>query len=155
MMTVVVLTRDGCDRATAYHQANKIVRAPEGIYVTWLDAAFRCMLTHAKPDGTVGGTVPMAQGFDNHCGGTLVRTPDGVTHFLSGSHHVGFLYRSSATPMAPESWSLPECAGMLPTYPSLVYDREGLLHLAHRHSSMHKSGGAWGVGWSMKLPGKP
>ena len=134
MMTPIVLTRDGCDRAAAYGQANKIVRAPEGVYVTWLDASYRCMLTHVMPDGSVRDTIPMFQGSDNHCPGTIVRTPDGVVRFASGSHSVAFMYRSSTTPMDPASWSLPECVGMLVTYPSLVHDLEGRLHLANRYS---------------------
>ena len=154
-MTPIVLARDGCDRATGYGQANKIVRAPEGLYVTWLDTTYRCMVTHVRQDGSVGDTIPMFQGFDNHCAGTIIRTPDGVVHFASGSHSVAFMYRSSATPMVAASWSLPECVGMLSTYPSLVHDLEGRLHLAGRYSVTDRTTNVYGVCWGMKPRGRP
>jgi len=50
MLKRVVLNRDGCDRATAYPQGNKIVRAPGGLYLAWPDADCRCMLTRVGPD---------------------------------------------------------------------------------------------------------
>lgn len=36
MTTSIALAADGCDRATAYHMSNKILRREDGIYV-WLE----------------------------------------------------------------------------------------------------------------------
>lgn len=153
MIASTLLTTDACDRSTAYHQANKIVRTRDGLWVTWLDAAYRCVVAEVGFDGRVRGEVLLSQGFDNHCGGALTQTPDGVLHFISGSHHRGFVYRFSATPMKAESWSLPQCAGYLPTYPSLVHDLQGTLHLAHRRAAQD-SVTPWGINWAMKPAGE-
>ncbi len=154
MIRAVTLTAQGCDRSTAYHQANKIVRAGDALWVTWLSEDYRCIVAEVAPDGRVRGEVPVSQGFDNHCGGALTRTPDGVLHFMSGSHHLGFIYRSSAAPMRPESWSLPQGVGATATYPSFVHDLQGALHLAHRRAAAD-SATPWGVNWTWKVPGEP
>jgi hypothetical protein len=148
-----LLTSDGSDRCTAYHQANKIVRTGDGLWVTWLDAEYRCVIADVAPDGRVRGVVPVSQGFDNHCGGAITRTPDGLLHFVSGSHHRGFIYRYSATPMKPESWSLPQGVGYMPTYPSLVHDLNGTLHLAHRRGAPDNVT-PWGINYATKAAGE-
>ena len=153
MIASIPLATDGCDRCTAYHQANKIVRTDDGLWVTWLDAQYRCVVAEVAPDGGVRGVVPVSQGFDNHCGGAVTRTPDGVLHFVSGSHHRGFVYRYSATPMKPESWSLPQGIGFIPTYPSLVHDLTGTLHLAHRRGAPDAFT-PWGINYAIKPAGE-
>ena len=154
MNNIVTLVRDGCDRATAYHQANKIVRVDNGYYVTWLDSQFRCVVAHVANDGQLRGPVALAQGLDNHCGGAITRTPDGTLHFVSGSHSHGFVYRSSRTPLVAESWSLPQGVGRSATYPSLVHDCAGNLHLAHRYSG-NTPLDHWGVCWYTTTPPSP
>ncbi len=151
MKTVCTLTADGCDRATAYHMSNKIVRRSDGLYVTWLDAAYRCILARVEPDsGRVAAAFSLAQGFDNHCGAALAQAPDGRMHFMAGSHRRGaFIHRWSDTPSDPASWSLPEAVGAEPTYPSFVCTPGGLLCLAHRQGwDAH-----WGVNWLTRRPG--
>jgi hypothetical protein len=149
-----LLSRDGCDRSTAYHQANKIVRADDGLYVTWLDAAYRCLVARVSPKGKVLGQVVLAQGYDNHCGGTLARTPDGALHFLSGSHHVSFVYRHTRTPGAAESWSPPQAVATRGTYPSFVADPSGNLHLACRQMGAGETE-PWGVACYEHRPPDP
>lgn len=150
MKTVCTLTDDGCDRATAYHMSSKIIRRPDGLYVTWLDAAYRCILARVEPDsGLIAAAFSLAQGFDNHCGAALARAPDGRLHFMAGSHRRGaFIHRWSDTPSDPASWSLPEAVGAEPTYPSFVCTPGGLLCLAHRQGwDAH-----WGVNWLTRKP---
>ncbi len=109
MNTSFVLADNGCDRATAYHMSNKIVRHSDGLFVTWLDENYRAVIAHVEPDtGDVLSATPLHQGSDNHCGGTLAVTPDNRLHIVAGSHHPPFIYRHSATPADPHSWSLPE-----------------------------------------------
>jgi len=135
MLKAWTLAGDGCDRATAYHMSNKIVRRGEELYVTWLDAAYRNIVARVDPaNGAVLGAVAVAQGFDNHCGAAMTLTPDGQLHVVAGSHSGGFVYRSGDAPLDEGRWSLPESPGACATYPSLVSDREGGLHLAHRYS---------------------
>jgi len=143
------LAKDGCDRATAYHMSNKIVRREGELFVTWLDSSYRNVVAAVDPaGGAVQRTVVVGQGFDNHCGAAMALTPDGVLHVVNGSHHRGFVYRCSDDPAASESWSPPEAVGCRPTYPSLVSDLKGDLHLTHRYSPMY--GGRWGTAWCKK-----
>ena len=51
---------------------------------------------------------------------------------MIGAHHGPFLYRWSDDPENPDSWSAAEPLGPADTYPSLVADAEGTLHLIHR-----------------------
>jgi len=150
MNEIVTLARDGCDRATAYHMTNKIVRADDGFYVTWIDTDFQCVVAHVARDGRVLDQTALAQGFDNHCGGALTCTPDGVLHFLSGSHSHGFVFRSKTA----AGWSLPQGVGRSATYPSLVHDLAGNLHLAHRYSG-NTPVDHWGVCWYTTKPPSP
>ena len=136
-----VLADSGCDRATAYHMSNKIVRHRDGVFVTWLDDRYRAVVAHIDPErGQVLAAFPLHQGSDNHCGAALTVTPDHCLHMVAGSHHSGFIYRYSDTPADPSGWSLPESVGSAATYPSLVALADGGLALAYRRSS---SDGRW------------
>jgi len=149
-----VLAEDGCDRATAYHMSNKIVRRNDDLFVTWLDNKYRNVVAAVNDEtGAVEARSFVGQGFDNHCGAAMALTPDGVLHVANGSHHRGFVYRSSADPGREDSWSPPEAVGCRPTYPCLISDLSGNLHLTHRYSPMY--GGRWGTAWCKKEGKKP
>ena len=148
------LAADGCDRATAYHMSNKIIRRGDELVATWLDSRYRNVVaTVDQANGQVVSKCLVSQGFDNHCGAAMTLTPDDVLHVMSGSHHRGFVYRASAEPARAESWSPPEAVGCRPTYPCLVSDLRGDLHCMYRWSSM--SGDRWGSGWSKKIGDAP
>lgn len=148
------LATDGCDRATAYHMSNKIVRRGDELVVTWLDSRYRNVVACVdQADGQVTSSSLVSQGFDNHCGAAMTLTLDDVVHTMSGSHHRGFVYRASDEPSQAESWSPPEAVGGCPTYPSLVADLRGNLQCLYRASSM--SGARWGSGWSKKIGDAP
>ena len=150
MSASFVLADNGCDRATAYHMSNKIVRHSEGAFVTWLDENYRAVIAHIEPDtGDVLTAIPLHQGYDNHCGAALAVTPDSRLHVVAGSHHSGFIYRYSDTPTDPHSWSLPESVGSSSTYPSLVALADGGLVLAYRRSSRT---GRWGTAIQRRDP---
>jgi hypothetical protein len=134
--------------------SNKIVRRGDALLVTWLDSEYRNVVADVNPeDGTVESGGFVGQGFDNHCGAAMARTPDGMIHVVNGSHHRGFVYRCSDDPKRPDSWSPPEAVGCRPTYPSLISDLDGNLHLTHRYSPMY--GGHWGAAWCRKEGRKP
>ena len=148
MKKPILLAADGCDRATAYHMSNKIVRTRDGVYVTWLDRDYRIIVGRANSGGGLDFAHVLAQGTDNHCGAALAATPDGMLHMLAGSHHHGFIHRFSPTPERADSWSPPLSIGYGATYPSLVTLADGGLALAYRYS-----GSRWGVHflrWSAK-----
>lgn len=158
MKNTITLSTEGCERATAYCMSNKIARRSDGLYVTWLDRAFRIMIARVDPvAGRADMPYALAQGYDNHCAAALVVAPDGRLHAVIGSHCMGFIHRWSDEPADPRSWSLPIGIGMAATYPSLVCDGEGTLHLAYRYAPQN---GRWGVqtmhcprggGWSWPL----
>ncbi|MEI8309505.1 MAG: BNR-4 repeat-containing protein [Verrucomicrobiota bacterium] len=144
----ILLASDGCDRATAYHMSNKIVRTPDGVCVTWLDRDYRILVGRINSGGGRDFAHVLAHGTDNHSGAVLAATPDGLLHMLAGSHHHGFIHRFSPTPEQAESWSPPLSIGYGATYPSLVALADGGLALAYRYS-----GSKWGVHfmrWSAK-----
>ncbi len=144
MATPWVLTRDGCDRATAYHMSNKVIRHRDGVFVTWLDSQYRTMLARVEPStGEVITAFALAQGHDNHCSAALAVSMDNRLHVVTGSHCTGgFVCRHSATPADEQSWSLPYSIGVGATYPSLLALPDGGLLLAQRASVY---GGRWGV----------
>lgn len=152
MKEIITLSNQGCDRATAYRMSNKILRRPDGLYVTWIDAQFRNILACVDPDtGASEELPPIAQGFDNHCGGALANTPDGNLHFMAGSHGQAFIHRYTKTPLDPSSWSLPRALGIGATYPSMVCDKQGTLHMVNRSSQFT---GHWCVTITKRLPGE-
>ena len=121
------LAADGCDRATAYHMSNKIIRRGDELLATWLDSRYRNVVASVdQASGEVVSRSLVSQGFDNHCGAAMTLTPDDVVHVMSGSHHRGFVYRCSSNPADPSSWSLPEGVGCRATYPSLISDLDGV-----------------------------
>jgi hypothetical protein len=46
---VALLADNGCDRATAYHMSNKVLRHRDGLFVTWLDERYRIILAQVEP----------------------------------------------------------------------------------------------------------
>ncbi len=154
MKTPVTLTTEGCDRSTAYHQANKIVRTSKGVFVTWLDSEYRCVLAQLDEAGGVVQQYPFAKAWDNHCGAAITMTPDGELHMVSGSHSMAFLYLRSKTPWDKGSWALPEVVGQSATYPSLAHTPDGVVHLAHRRNGLAQDE-HWGVTHYMTSKNRP
>ena len=129
------LSETGSDRATAYVMSNKIARRRGLLVCTWLDSGRQNRWALADPGkgtilkhGAVGGRLP-----DNHCGAALATDTDGTLHLLLGAHHGSFAHYR--IPPHAESWEpVPDGkeVGEAATYPSLVCDREGTLHLTYR-----------------------
>ncbi len=152
------LSTHGSDRATAYNMSNKIVRYGDDLLVIWLEAplapggAARVVLGICDGrTGTLRRAILVGEGIDNHCGAALALDADGHVHAVTGAHHGPFLYRWSDRPGDPDGWSDPLTLGLADTYPSLVVDGEGTLHLAHRERGERwqlwyrrkRKGGVW------------
>lgn len=140
----IPLSTGGSDRATGYDLSCKILRRGQDLILGWLDAPrhaggmARVMLGVADPHtGALRGTLCLAEGIDNHCGPALALEPGGRLHFMSGAHHGDFLHRwcDDIDPLNPNHWSNPDAVGPRASYPSLVCDPEGTLHLAYRESN--------------------
>jgi len=119
----------------------KLARRGDILYVGWLDASptpgglARIML--GARDVTTGeavGQLQLGEGIDNHCGPAIAFDPDGCLHCIVGAHSGDFQYRYADDPASPASWSEPQALGPRDTYPSIVCDPEGTLHLAHREA---------------------
>jgi len=152
-----LISSAGSDRATAYEMSNKIVRADGRLYLGWLEAArqpgepTRAMLgVWNLAAAKLAHTMVLGEGSDNHCGPALAMDGGGRLHALVGAHHGPFLYRYSDRPGDPASWSAPEPLGPKDTYPSLVIDASGTLHLAHREQAER-----WQLWYRRRRPGRP
>jgi hypothetical protein len=132
----VLLSRTGGDRATAYVMSGKIVRRKGRLISTWLDVDRQNRWALVDPskgevvrEGTVG---PVCK--DNHCGAAVATDVDGTLHLVIGAHHGSFVhYRMRAD---ADEWRPVEdgrAIGLAATYPSLVCDARGTLHLTYRH----------------------
>jgi len=163
MLATYCLSSCGSDRATAYQSSAKIIRHSTDLYVTWLDAPTgqgeptNIMLavcnTRAPEPRRV---IRLASGYDNHCGAALALDPNGRLHALIGAHgraYAGggaFSHRWSDAPADLESWSAPTLLGPADTYPSLVVDAKGTLHLVHRECGL-SAGDRWQLWYRRKV----
>ncbi len=131
-MRQIRLSSTGGDRATAYCMSNKIVALPGEYCCTWIDSGGQNQW--ALVDVVAGrilhkGAIGQA-GVDNHCGAALALLGTEV-HAITGAHHGPFQhYRMSA--INPGHWEAVANVDGSGTYPSVVADRAGRLHLAYR-----------------------
>ena len=141
MIEPILLTSRGSDRATAYNFSNKILRHDQGLLVSWLEAPSKkggsTSIRLGVCDGSTGQltkTLSLGEGIDNHCGATILGDATGRVHAFIGAHHGDFLHRVSESPADSHSWSAPESLGPSHSYPAVVLDEAGTLHMAYRES---------------------
>ena len=151
-----LLSKKGGDRATAYVMSNKIARRRGSLVCTWLQSNRQNHWAAVDPDtGNVsaGGPVGPVER-DNHCGAALATGVDGDLHLVIGAHHGPFMHYRM--PSSADRWELVgdgRAGGPSATYPSLVCDGKGTLHLTYRcepgghdarlHYCRRPAGGAW------------
>lgn len=153
-----LISTEGSDRGTGYNVSNRMLRRDGKLLIGWLDAppekgdSVRAMLGVCDLEtGKLQNTFQIGSGIDNHCGSALAMDANGRVHAVVGAHHGPFFYRYSDEPTQASTWSEPESLGELGTYPSLVVDSAGTLHLAHRERGdrwhllyrRKKAGQAW------------
>ena len=71
---------------------------------------------------------------DNHCGAATASDREGSLHLLIGAHHGSFAHY--CMPPKQHHWEKVEdglAIGRSATYPSLVCDQKGTLHLTYRY----------------------
>ena len=151
----IQLSTEGSDRATAYNISNKIARRGDDLIVGWLDAPaskgepVRIRLgVCAGNSGQLNHVINLGGGIDNHCGPAITLDSNGRLHIIVGAHHGDFLYRFSDDPSDTSSWSSPDPVGPHHSYPSLVIDTSGTLHLAYR-----EKGDRWQLQYTRRRPG--
>lgn len=153
-----LISTEGSDRGTGYNVSNRMIRRDDTLLIGWLDAPpqkgeeVRAMLGVCDLEtGHMQHAFQIGSGIDNHCGSALAMDANKRVHAVVGAHHGPFAYRYSDDPVTESAWSEPEFLGDLGTYPSLVVDGEGTLHLAHRERGdrwqllyrRKKAGQAW------------
>lgn len=128
------LTDSGGDRATGYAMSNKIVRVGGRLLCTWLGADRVNRLAVVDPDRPevlgiheIGGVRR-----DNHCGAALALGSDGALHAVLGAHHGPLAYHRIEHPDARPQGVPRTAIDAQATYPSLVCDAAGTLHVGYR-----------------------
>ncbi len=131
----LLVSKSGGDRGTAYVMSNKIARRQGHAVCTWIDSDRQNRWALVDPatakivrEGIVGDVQK-----DNHCGAAMTTDADGTLHLLIGAHHGSFVHYRM--PLDKADWEPVEdgqSIGQAATYPSLVCDREGTLHLTYR-----------------------
>jgi len=163
MLERQLLSSCGSDRATEYNNSSKIIRLADKLLIGWLDAAegavgpTRLRLGICSPcTGALQNTLLLGEAFDNHCGPALALDKDQRLHVMLGAHHQPFRYlwtddlaRPQTQDYSSTHWSNPEVLGPEDTYPSLITDAAGTLHLLYR-----AGGERWQLWYRRKRPGQ-
>lgn len=151
-----LISTEGSDRGTGYNVSNRMLRRDGKLLIGWLDAppdkgeeASAMLGVCDLETGQLQHALRLGGGIDNHCGSALAMDGNGRVHAVVGAHHGPFIYRYSDDPENESAWSEPELLGPLDTYPSLVVDQSGTLHLAHR-----ERGDRWQLWYRRKKAGQ-
>jgi hypothetical protein len=128
----ITLSAEAGDRATAYAMSNKAIASGDGMLCTWIDRHFqnRWALVDTGTQTVLREGEIGAKRKDNHCGAALARSRSAV-HAILGAHHGAFEHYC----MQPDDKSCWAHVASIPvqgTYPSLISDAGGRLHLAFR-----------------------
>ena len=105
---VVLLSENGCGRATAYSDANKIITLEDKTHVSWLDSiaeGFRVRVrTLDRKTNQWSPTYTVGEAYDNHGGPALTVDSLGYLHIVYYPHHHPFRYRRSVRPNDVSEW---------------------------------------------------
>ena len=150
-----LLSSQGCGRATAYAEANKIITVDGKTHVSWLDSidgAFRVRIrTLDQTAGSWSETYTVGEAYDNHGGPALTVDSRGFLHVIYYPHHHPFRHRRSVRPNDASEWQDEERFGTKCTYPTLMCGEDDTLYLTCRESATNP----WVVNLYTKPPGKP
>ena len=151
----VLLSKQGCGRATAYVEANRIVTQRGHTHVTWLDSTkdgFRLRVrTLDRETERWSPTYTVGNAHDNHGGPALTVDSQGFLHLVYYPHHHAFRYRKSKRPNDASQWEDEIQFGDKLTYPTFVCGPDDSLHLTTRRSRTNQP---WSVEHWRKPPEK-
>jgi len=135
----ILLSANGCGRATGYAEANKIVTSGGKTHAAWLDSeadGFRVRIrTLDHTSNAWSETITIDEAFDNHGGPALTIDSEGYLHIAYYPHHHPMRYRRSVRPNDASEWTPAVEIGTRATYPTLVCGPDDTLYLTHRVSS--------------------
>jgi len=148
-----VLSEQGCGRATAYSEFNKIVTVGAKTHVSWLDSEGDKFLVRIRTlNRNTGQWLPaytVGDAYDNHGGPSLTSDSSGYLHIVYYPHHHPFRYRRSLKPNDASEWTDEIQFGKTCTYSSLICMPDDTLLLACRESSKQR----WKLNLYEKSPG--
>ncbi len=137
--TGTVLSEQGCGRATAYSEFNKIVTVGQRTHVSWLDSAGGRFLvrirTFDRAKDVWSPVYTAGEAYESHGGPSLAADSAGYLHIVYYPHHHPFRYRRSQRPNDASAWTEEKRFGKKCTYSSLICLPDDTLVLACRQSS--------------------
>ena len=153
---LVLLSENGCGRATAYPDANKIITIQDKTHVAWLDSiaeGFRVRTrTLDRTTNRWSPTYTVGEAYDNHGGPALTVDSQGYLHIVYFPHHHPFRYRRSMRPNDVSEWEDEIEVGEQCTYPMMVCGPDDTLYLTGRQS---RGSEPWYVNLYIKPPDAP
>ena len=153
---LVLLSENGCGRATAYPDCNKIITLEDKTHVAWLDSiaeGFRVRTrTLDREVNRWSPTYTVGEAYDNHGGPALTVDSMGYLHIVYYPHHHPFRYRRSVRPNDASEWEDEIEVGERCTYPMLVCGPDDTLYLTARQS---RGSEPWYVNLYIKPPNMP
>ena len=153
---VVLLSENGCGRATAYGDSNKIITLQDKTHVSWLDSiaeGFRVRSrTLDRKTNQWSPTYTVGEAYDNHGGPALTVDSLGHLHIVYYPHHHPFRYRRSVRPNDVSEWGAEVQFGERCTYPTMVCGSDDTLYLTGREN---RGSEPWYVNLYIKPPNAP
>ena len=151
---LVLLSEQGCGRATAYGDCNKIITIQDKTHVAWLDTIpegfrVRCR-TLDRTTNRWSPTYTVGEAYDNHGGPALTVDSSGYLHIVYYPHHHPFRYRRSVRPNDVSEWEAEIEFGERCTYPTMVCGADDTLYLTGREN---RGSEPWHVNLYIKPPG--
>jgi hypothetical protein len=153
---LVLLSENGCGRATAYGDCNKIITIQDKTHVAWLDTIAEGFRVRCRTlDRTTNQWSPIytvGEAYDNHGGPALTVDSSGYLHIVYYPHHHPFRYRRSVQPNDASEWEDEIEVGERCTYPMMVCGPDDTLYLTARQS---RGSEPWVVNLYIKPPDAP
>ncbi|MHC4884131.1 MAG: BNR-4 repeat-containing protein [Planctomycetota bacterium] len=151
------LSAIGSERAT--NDPNKVVEVDGRLHATWQeidgDGYYNVVASCDLTTGEWGEPIRLDTGVDNHARSVITVDAKGFLHVVLGGHCTPCFSRSSLRPNDSSAWGEPEQICWNGTYPILLCDPEGSLHVALRGKASKEervagvnlyvkpAGGAW------------
>lgn len=148
-----LLTQNGSNRATAYHDSDKVVDTKEYLFVTFLEYISGSEIVTVKRFNKETSSWDQSYSFknikDNHGGASLVMDSKGFLHIIYGSHNSPLKYSYSVKPYDINNWKVPQLLSGNYTYPSMVINDKDELFLVAR---VDKRKSNWSLALLTKKP---
>lgn len=150
-MVHTILSQTGSTRGTAYGMSNKIITHEGKTHVVWLTKDHKTFAaTYDHQSQSWSDPVFVGDGHDNHAGAALTMDSKGFLYVAFGPHHHPMQHKVSVNPNDISEWETqPSFGGQCATYPSLVCDKNDVLHACYRGA--YEKERPWGVFYQRRV----